>query len=89
MPVCANHHFHPAWKAVILWKFHGAQAEAMPSKMCLDPVGQCVTAFLRKGVRQELHDTGIAVQPSEWFPIGLTPVAQDQALSNQNWAALS
>jgi hypothetical protein len=21
MPVCANHHFHPAWKAAILWKF--------------------------------------------------------------------
>jgi hypothetical protein len=21
MPVCANHHFHPAWKAAILWNF--------------------------------------------------------------------
>jgi hypothetical protein len=38
MPVCANHLSHPAWEAAILWKFHGTQAEAMPSKMCLDSV---------------------------------------------------
>jgi hypothetical protein len=26
----------------------------------------------------------VGVQESEWFPVGLTPVAQDPALADQN-----
>jgi hypothetical protein len=45
----------PGWEAAILWKFHGTQAEAIPSKMCLVLSVNNVTIFLRKGVRHVLH----------------------------------
>src|SRR5207248_4409431 len=54
MPVCANHHSHPAWQAAILWKFHGTQAEAMLSEM-LRQWRRIRRSLIRIGLRSLRH----------------------------------
>ena len=64
-------------------KLNGAQAESVLPEMRLDSICQRITFFLRKNVRHEFHYARIGIHAGERLPVGVAPMAEDQALGRK------
>jgi hypothetical protein len=67
-------------EGMILSQFGRAQAKAVLAKVLFHAIYHPIAFFPRKKRRHEFHNEWVRIQTRECFPVGLPPVAQDQAV---------